>query len=139
MTTTITHISNDKWLIRVERERGENSASGQVILVQDTAPTAEGAPHLSLAGARAWLALAQARQSHNDIDSAIASARAGIEELGRHNYSPLRVKEDTSLRINMADDLIERGHLPEAARMLIDSLETRIKLYVRLYSNSIAE
>jgi hypothetical protein len=75
--------------------------------------------------------LAQSFQGADDLESALASARSGVEELG--------VREDTSMHIELADDLPEEGKAEEAASRLIDALETRLELYVRLHGATIAE
>ena len=140
MDTTISSVSNNKWLIRVERKLNGHSASGQVVVIQNSEPQAGNPPHVVFVGARAWLALAQARREADDVEGAIASARAGIEELGRRYYSTsLRVKDDTSLHIDLAEELIEQGRQAEAARTLIQALETRLQMYAQLHADTIAE
>lgn len=138
MDIQVTPVAGDKWLIRAERERNGHTASGQVVMIQNTAPTAANAPHAALAGARAWLALAQDRQAASDVDGAIANAQAGLAELGRGYYSSsLGMKDDTRQHIDRAEDLIENDRKPEALRTLIQALESRLAMYARLHAATI--
>jgi len=140
MDIIITQVSNDKWLIRVERKRNGHIASGQAVVIQGPAPQTDNPPHLAFAGARAWLALAQARQAADDNEGAIANARAGVDELGRLYYSSsLRVKDDTSLHVDLAEELVEQGRHAEAARRLVQALETRLHMYAQLHADTLAE
>lgn len=77
---TVSKISKNKWSVRVERKHKGHSASGQVVVKVPSGKTS--LPHVKVAGARAWLALAESRLAAKDINGAIASADAGIKELG---------------------------------------------------------
>lgn len=136
---SITPMGDGKWLVQTERKRNGHTATAQV-LVQNTAAPADTSTHAGLAGARAWLTLAQGRYAANDYGPAIECARAGVSELGsRYSSVALEVTEDTSLRIDMAEDLLEHSRPAEAARMLIDALETRLGLYIKLHAKTIAQ
>jgi hypothetical protein len=140
MSTTITSVSDDKWLIRAERERAGQSASGQVVVTQSGPPDAGDSPHVPFAGARAWLDLTRQRLAAGEVEGAIADARAGLEELGQHYKSAsTNVKDDTSLHIAVAEDLIEQGRKDEAARRLLQTLEIRLQLFSQLYADAIAD
>lgn len=139
MDPIIEALAQSNWLIRVERQHGGETASGQVVVVKASKPEVEDSPFIPLAAGRAWLALAQSFQEGNDDENALASARAGIEELGEHNYRELGVREDTSLHIDLAEEHAEQGKTADAATRLTGALETRVGLYVRLHADTIAE
>jgi negative regulator of sigma E activity len=139
MDPMIEALSPGNWLIRVERKLGDETTSGQVVVVQASEPQPTDSPHVPLAGARAWLSLAQTLQDGENQDGALASARAGVEELGEHSYAVLGVREDTSMHINLAEEHARQGKTEDAATRLIRALETRIDLYVRLHADTIAE
>src|SRR5262245_60525726 len=109
MTTTITSVSDNRWLIRAEREHGGRSAAGQVVVTQHDAPQPGDSPHVPFAGARAWLDLARQQLAAGEADGAITDARSGLEELGKHYSSASKtMKDDTTLHIAVAEDLIEQ-------------------------------
>jgi hypothetical protein len=139
MDPIIEKLSHANWLIRVERKHNDESASGQVVVVQESEPAVENSPYIPLAGSRAWLALAKTFHEGDDLEGALASARAGVEELGEHSYASLGVREDTSLHIELAEELADEGRAEEAASRLIGALESRVELYVRLHGATIAE
>jgi hypothetical protein len=139
MKIEITPVSGDRWLIKAQRGRGGQTAVGQVVVIQSTAPTPDSAPHAPLAGARAWLALAKAHEAANDADGAIADAQAGLAELGRgYHGSGQGIKDDTRLHIELAEDLLENGRQAEGVRALIGALESRLSMYARLHADTIA-
>jgi hypothetical protein len=138
-SVTITPLSSNQWSIRVERQWKGHVAFGEVIVTQDTAPQADHPPHIALAGSRAWLDLARTRLAASDAEGAMASAQAGIAELGDTYYSSaLGITEDTSLRIYLAEELADQGRLADAARELIKALEGRVQLYTQLHAETIA-
>ena len=138
MNIQVTPVSKNQWRIRAERLRQGHSASGEAVVIQNTAPTVADAPHAALAGARAWLALAQAREAANDIEGALACAQAGLAELGDAYYSESQTtKDDTPLNLALAEDLLERGKPPEALHALLLTLESRLDLYVQLHADTL--
>jgi hypothetical protein len=138
MSTTIERKQDDAWIIRVTRAHGAASAKGVVAIRQATEPAAATAPHLALAGARAWLALGNQALAGKRDDEAIACARAGLNELG-HDYAPPTVEDDTELKVLAADDLIKDGKRSAGAAMLLRMLEERMQLYVRRNAATLAE
>lgn len=77
--------------------------------------------------------MAQQDRAFND---AIDAAKQGIDDLGP-DYRPKLAKEDTSIRIAMAEESIGKGDLESAARSLIAVLDTRLKLYFIRYKDSV--
>lgn len=136
----ITPLANNQWAIEAQRslKTANRSAQGKVVITQATPPEAEAPPHGGLAGARAWLALAQRSLMDQYAETAIAEARAGLEELGDDYHDPsLRVTEDTTLRIRRAKELIKQGQTTQAADMLVEALAVRVKLYAKLHAESV--
>ncbi len=130
----------DGWLIRAQRSLGGQSATFEVIVRGAGEAPAPDSPHRAFAGARAWLALAEARRGAGDAQTALDAARAGLAELGQTYYArSLGVTDDTSLHIALAEEMVKRGKLPDAARRMVQALEDRLRLYARLHSEAIAE
>ncbi len=123
--------------VQVERRYGAFSASATIGL-RKTAQEVAASQHQKLAGSRAWLLLGRQRLSAEDWRGAMACARAGLEELGDH-YAPPRVVDDTDLGLRVAQEQERRGHLQDAAMMMLDDLETRTRLYVLLHADEIEE
>ncbi len=139
MELQVTPVSKDKWRIRAERGQAGHSAVGEVVVIQSTAPTAASAPHAALAGGRAWLALAEAREAAQDTEGGLAAARAGLAEVGDTYHSESQnIKDDTALNLALGEDLLERGRAPEALHALLVTLESRLEMYVRLHADSVA-
>ena len=126
----------DRWRIRTRRELSGRHASAEVV-VQAPADQ-DSPPHIQFAGARAWLALAEALIRDGQASLAIESARSGLHELG-NDYSPPGVKDDTTLKVLAAEDLAATGREVDAAPMLITALETRTRLYRRLHAAELVD
>ena len=128
----VTPRTTNEWLVEVTRAQGTRSAKAAIVV--SVAPT-EGSPvpHLPVASAQAWLALARAAMDLNAATDAVAAARAGIADLG-DGYRPKQIKDDTGLHILDANGAIAAGRTDEGARTLISVLDTRIDLYFRRYA-----
>lgn len=87
-------------------------------------------PHLTLAGSRVWLALAQLWFAANDYEGAITCAKAGLEELGDDYASP-KVYDDTKMKLWLAQQRIQEGHLADGADIMLRILHTRLNLYTQ--------
>jgi hypothetical protein len=133
-TDEIQPIADGLWRIHAERSQGTYAATGEAT-VREAGPA-----HGALAGARAWLALAQVRQAASDSETAITSARAGLDELGQRYYErSLGVIDDTGMQVSLANEQLKRGQAEQAARRLIAALEYRLKLYIQLHAQALAE
>ena len=129
----VTPRATNEWLLEVTRTQGTRSAKAAIVV--SVAPTeASPAPHLRVASAQAWLALARAAMDLNAATDAVAAARAGIADLG-DDYRPKRVKDDTGLHVLDANGAIAAGKTEEGARTLISVLDARIGLYFRRYES----
>lgn len=129
----ITPRATNEWLLEVTRTQDQRSAKAAIVV--SIAPTeASPAPHLRVASAQAWLAIARAALDLNAATEAVAAARAGIADLG-DDYRPKRVKDDTGLHILDANGAIAAGRTEEGARTLISVLDVRIGLYFRRYES----
>ena len=138
MTTEIQmveRIGKQEWHIQVERSLGDLSATGEVVVRQESAPE-EHSSHAILAGSRAWLVLGEKALEEGDVAAAISAARAGLAELGRDYASPI-VKDDTGLNIAVAEELISDGRASDGADLMLRMLRTRCSLYVRLHSDEV--
>lgn len=139
MDPVVEALSEGKWQIRVERAHGERTSSGQVVVRQESEPRTDTGPFLPLAGARAWLALSLDLLQAEDAEGALEAVQAGLEELGEHDYSAsMRVLDDTTLHIDLAQELSEEGKTAEAAERFARALETRLDLYARLHAEDLA-
>jgi hypothetical protein len=138
MTAKVEPGKEGQWTVRVNRTQNGVSSEGTVVIRQASAPAAGAPPHASLAGARAWLALGEARLQANRSDEAVSCAHAGIEELGA-DYAQDHVKDDTGLKIHIADELIENGQAADGARMMLRMLAERIQMYVQRNAEGIIE
>ena len=94
-------------------------------------------PHLTLAGSRAWLALAQLWLAANDYEGAITCAKAGLEELGDDDYASPKVYDDTKMKLWLAQERIQEGHLADGADMMLRILHTRLNLYAQQHQNGL--
>lgn len=117
----------------VTRTQGGASANGQVIANREPDDAL-----LRLAGARAWHALATQRAEADDAPSALAAARAGLEELGRRYARPLDI-DDTQLKVRTIDQAEAEGRLGDAARIALRILGTRLELARRLHADALVE
>jgi hypothetical protein len=124
------------WLVRVERDFGGESAIGEILVKQETAPNPENFPHIKLAGSRAWLALGKSKLANKDTQAAISCAQAGIDELGTKYTSPL-TNDDTGMKLFVAEDRIEEGFSEDGARIMLNMLEIRTQLYAELHKITI--
>ena len=115
-------------VVRVEREHAGERAEGEVVARGEA-----GAVHKRLAAARAWLALGERL---SDPAEALAAARSGLEELGR-DYASRRTKDDTALKLALADDQLAGGDVESAAAITLRTLETRTELYMDLHADAI--
>lgn len=86
--------------------------------------------HSRLAGARAWLAIAKALVP--TPAGAYQAALRGVTELGP-DYAALHVREHTLEDEWLAKELFEKQKDEDAAELMIDVLDHRIKLYRRRY------
>ena len=127
----------DCWRLRVERELGGASATGEVLLRGPKPSPSDDLPHKALAGSRAWLSLAEARFDADDIEGAIACAQNGLDELGA-SYTTPSVTDDTSLLLLMAKDQIKQGRAEAGAKRLLKVLRERIGLYEGLHEATLA-
>jgi hypothetical protein len=126
-----------QWRVRVTRERSGHSAEGSV-LVRGPKPDPVSPKHLALAGARAWLALADARIAASEWKLAIEFARQGISELG-DDYARPEVDDSTAVKILAAEEEIAHDRLSNGARTLARVLANRVVLYVELHRDSLVE
>jgi hypothetical protein len=107
-----------------------------VIVRSEQEPSPPDPVHVRLAGARAWLALAEDRLTAKKWTDALAPTRKGIEELGP-TYARPEACDDTSLGEMMAGRQLSRGDLKEAARTLADVLQNRISTYVDFHKDTV--
>lgn len=129
----VSQTSATEWTVSVTRTAGARTATGSVVLL--TAPAGD-SPHAGAAAAEAWLALAKMAQQDRAFGDAIDAAKRGIEALGP-DYRPKLAKEDTTIRIAMADESIAKGDLDAGASSLIAVLDTRIHLYFVRHKDSV--
>jgi hypothetical protein len=134
-TPTVTARSASEWLVEVKRTLGPRSATAAVVVTTPPSQT-EPAPHLAVASAEAWLALARESAKLGAVTDAIAAARNGIAALG-HEYRPRKIKDDTELHIGAADDDISKGAPERGANELISVLDTRVALYFQRYASTV--
>jgi len=91
-------------------------------------------PHTRLAGARAWLAIAEAL-SPSPADAYQAALR-GAKELGP-DYAEVGVREETHLKEWSAQEQFEKQQFAEAAGLMIRVLRSRISMYERKYRSEV--
>ena len=131
----VTARSSTEWNVGVTRTQGARSATATVVVL--TAPTKLApAPHAEVAAAAAWLSLAHSAFEAGVFSDAVAAARQGITELGRE-YRPKLAKDDTSIRMAMADESLKNGDDKAGATGLIAVLDARIYLYLARYADSV--
>ena len=89
-----------------------------------------------LISCRAWLSQGEARLDENDTEGAIECAYKGLNDLG-DSYRPTLVKDDTGLKLLMAEAQIREGQPEAGARNLLKVLKERIGQYERLHESTI--
>ena len=104
------------------------STTSTVVIRQETRSNQVKPPHVALAGSKVWLALGQVWLAANEPDASIICAKAGLEELGDEYATPF-VEDDTDLKLILAEERIQEGHLSDGAKMMLRVLENRLLLY----------
>lgn len=100
-------------------------ATGSAVVLNTSLVRARSSPHIGLATARAWYALAQ--QHAGEAAVAYDAAHAGLESLGTH-FAPIGLKDDTVFLITTAEE--KRAPNPvDAARELGEILYGRLRKY----------
>jgi hypothetical protein len=127
-----------QWRISVERKLDEASATGQVVVRSGAAPDPAHAPHVRLAGVRAWLSLAQGRIAARQFEKAIACAGKAVEELGR-DYARPEVDDSTQQKLLAAQEQAAEGQLENAANNMVRILQNRVALYLDRHRDAIVE
>jgi hypothetical protein len=130
----VTQSAANEWTVSVTKSAGARTATGSAVLL--AAPAGDETPHAEAAAAEAWLSVALTAQQDRAFNDAIDAAKKGIEDLGP-DYPPKLAKEDTSIRIAMAEESIGKGDLESGAKSLIAVLDTRLKLYFIRYKDSV--
>ncbi|MGB0384550.1 MAG: hypothetical protein ACPGWR_06970 [Ardenticatenaceae bacterium] len=120
----------EEWRVQVENRSNSDSAIDPLILRQKMMSSNQ-PPHLSLAPSQDWLALGKAKLATKDVEGAIACAQAGLEELGSAYLVPL-IRDDTEIKLLLAEERLQEGHLEDAAQMMLRILESRLLLYATL-------
>lgn len=91
-------------------------------------------PHARLAGARAWLLVAESL-SGTPADAYEAAVR-GAKELGP-DYAGRGVREETHLKEWSAQEKFEKQDFASAAELMIRVLRNRIAMYENKYSSEV--
>jgi len=119
-------------IVTARRVLGEQAATGQALLKQVDLGPAQHSPHIRLAGARAWFALAR-DLTKSSPHSAYEAAHHGASELGP-DYAKPTVVDDTHTKQWLAEGEAEHGHHDRAAYTMTRVLQSRIRLYERRYA-----
>lgn len=127
---TVSEQPDGTWLVNVEVSYAGLTASEQLSVQEQADP--DDPPHLPLVSARAWHALAIRHQEAGQLEEAIACLQQGLEVLGTHYRVP-RVKDDTTLKLGAARDLIEAGRLADATNLKAQMLALRMRHYEQKY------
>lgn len=136
----VVRVGAGRWRIRSQRAQGGHSAAVEVIVRGPADAPAAGSPLRAFAAARAWLALARERQAAQDSQAALDAARAGLAELGQSYKTPGQpVIDDTSIHIDLADELAGQAKMPDAARRMIGALDDRLGMYAQANAETITE
>lgn len=90
--------------------------------------------HTRLAGARAWLSIAESL-SGAPADAYEAALR-GTKELGP-DYATPGVREETHLKEWSAQEYFEKQEFASAAELMIRVLRSRISMYARKYESEV--
>ena len=128
--------SAGEWVVEVRREWEGHSALGRAVVRAASAPAQ--APHVKLAGARAWLNVGQERLAAGQAQAAVECARRGLEELGG-DYAPLTAVDDTVLKLAAAEEELGAGRANNAASTMLRTLDARTRLYVEKHSDTVAQ
>lgn len=131
----IAPVSSTEWSVTITRHQGAKTADATVIVRAAPAAAAR-APHAEVAAALAWLALARGAFDAGTFEDAIAAAKQGIDALG-DNYRPKLAKDDTTIRIAMADEAISKGDVKTGASSLIAVLDARVYMYFMRYADTV--
>jgi hypothetical protein len=127
-----------EWTVEVKRELEGQSGVGRAVVRAASAPEPSQAPHLKLAGARAWLSLGQERLAAKQAPAAVTCAKRGLEELGS-DYAPPEAGDDTVLKLAAAEELLKAGRADNAASTMLRTLEARARLYVQKHKDTVAQ
>ncbi len=132
--------TTDPLQLQVERVYERQQAIGRAMLKLPTLAERR-ARHTKLAGARAWLALAELSEQTGDWAGAVDCARAGKRELGelRGLSARLGVYDHSDMHWRAAELRAEQGHVEQAARLMLPILKLQTDSYVRYYSQEVAE
>jgi hypothetical protein len=130
--------SAGEWVVEVRREWEGHSGLGRTVVRAASAPAPAQAPHVKLAGARAWLNVGQERLAAGQAQAAVGCARRGLEELGG-DYAPLTAVDDTVLKLAAAEEELGAGRADNAASTMLRTLEARTRLYVEKHSATVAQ
>lgn len=130
---TIEPHGSAQWVIRASRECGGAAASAEVIIRLATQPGAAQPPHAGLAGAKAFLSIAQAHAQAGKSTNAVECAQAGLDELGTR-YIALGDDDDTDVKLRAARERIAAGAVGDGAAVMVRVLQTRIALYEALHA-----
>jgi len=122
-------------MIQIEQTRTCADASQTAVV----ATTGQGNDQLvALAGARAWLALAEQAVTNEQWESALTCAQGGVDELGK-DYKRLTDIDDTKLKLRAVRDAAAEGRTSDAARTLVGVLHSRLALNELLLADQLAK
>jgi hypothetical protein len=130
--------SAGEWVVEVRREWEGHPGLGRVVVRAAAAPAPAHAPHVKLAGARAWLTLGQERLAAGQAQAGIACARRGLDELGS-DYAPLTAADDTVLKLAAAEEELAAGRADNAASTMLRTLDGRARLYVEKHRDTVVQ
>jgi len=105
------------------------------VLVQQKPMSIKPPSHLTRSGSRAWWALGQFWLAVNNYEGAIICAKTGLEELGDDYADPTAI-DDTRMKLWLAEERIQKGHLSDGADMMLRILESRLYLYAERQKNT---
>ena len=111
--------------MQATRELAGLSASEEVQVTEDD-HKADPDRWPALAGASAWLSLAESLLQSSRDEDALVAASSGIEELGDLYRSDL-AKDDTKLKLLAAQERGAEGAVREAATMTVRVLRERVE------------
>lgn len=127
--------------LRVDRTYKDQRAVGRVVLKPLLTPENLRAKHERLAGARAWLSLAEQSTQAGDWSGAVECAQAGRSELGelRELGARLGVMDHSDMHWFDATLQVKKGQFETAAPVMLRVLKEQTSLYVRYYSQEVAD
>ena len=131
-------LASGDWSLEATVQALGQSATGRVTLRLQDEPDPGSPPHLGLALARAWLSLGGSFLASGDYSHAVQAAESGLDALGSGYVSPMGT-DDTDLKVKAAEMQAEQGKLENAAKVLLDMLEVRTRMYADLYSSEVLE